>query len=102
MDKATDEIVNIIECSDENIQIFITDDQYAVKVNSTDIDNYPCVGGLYVKEHNKFVFKINPVKPFPSWILDDRNCWKAPVPYPTDGEFYGWDEAYQKWFRWNP
>jgi hypothetical protein len=104
IDKATDEILNIIECSEENISGFITENQYAVKVNTADTDNYPPVGGLYKKENNKFVYKVDQygTKPWPSWSLDDRNRWKAPIPYPTDGEYYGWDEENQKWFRWNP
>jgi hypothetical protein len=37
-------------------------------------------------------------QPFPSWILDTQTyLWDAPVPYPTDGELYFWDEATQSW-----
>ena len=102
IDKTSDEVLNVIECEDSDIQGFVTDSQYAVSANRTDAENYPIIGGLYKKDSNKFVFKIDQcgTKPWPSWVLDDRNLWRAPVPYPTDGGFYGWDEQNQKWFRW--
>lgn len=36
-------------------------------------------------------------KPFPSWTLDDDYRWQAPVPYPTDGGIYYWDEETGTW-----
>lgn len=40
-------------------------------------------------------------KPYSSWILDENNDWKAPVPYPlSDSEpfqLYEWDEATTSW-----
>jgi hypothetical protein len=37
-------------------------------------------------------------QPYPSWILDTQTYyWVAPVPYPTDGGDYVWDEATQSW-----
>lgn len=39
-----------------------------------------------------------PPKPYPSWLLNTDNfTWEAPVPYPTDGRDYNWDEATQSW-----
>jgi hypothetical protein len=39
-----------------------------------------------------------PPKPFDSWVLDEDTClWVAPVPYPTDGEAYVWDEDAGDW-----
>ena len=39
-----------------------------------------------------------PPKPFESWLLDEDTClWVAPVPYPTDGESYVWDEDAGDW-----
>lgn len=36
--------------------------------------------------------------PYPSWIKNpDTGKWSAPVPYPTDGLQYEWDEADQSW-----
>jgi len=36
-------------------------------------------------------------QPFPSWTLDDNADWQAPVPMPTDGKMYAWDENAQAW-----
>ncbi len=39
-----------------------------------------------------------PPKPFPSWLLDQTTFdWVAPVPLPTDGKHYRWDEETQSW-----
>ena len=39
-----------------------------------------------------------PIKPYKSWTLNTTTCqWEPPVPYPTDGRFYIWDEATQSW-----
>lgn len=37
-------------------------------------------------------------QPYPSWTLNTSTfLWEAPVPYPTDGGAYTWDEATQSW-----
>ena len=39
-----------------------------------------------------------PPKPHASWLWNDANCdWVAPVPYPSDGKDYWWDEEKQAW-----
>ena len=39
-----------------------------------------------------------PPKPHNSWVLDENTClWEAPVPYPTDGADYLWDEDAGDW-----
>ena len=39
-----------------------------------------------------------PPKPYDSWVLDEDTClWVAPVPYPTDGADYTWDEDAGDW-----
>lgn len=51
------------------------------------------VGG-YDETRDAFI----PPKPYPSWLLNEDTClWDAPVPYPTDGEMYTWDEDGQTW-----
>lgn len=33
-----------------------------------------------------------------SWIFDEQGCgFVPPIPYPTDGNFYQWDEATCQW-----
>lgn len=39
-------------------------------------------------------------QPYPSWVLNTQTyLWQAPVPYPTDGGSYVWDEATQSWVK---
>lgn len=35
--------------------------------------------------------------PFPSWVLNNSWLWEAPIPIPTDGKMYGWDESFVAW-----
>jgi len=37
-----------------------------------------------------------PPQPYPSWTWID-GAWTAPVPYPSDGGMYQWDEDVQAW-----
>ncbi len=44
-----------------------------------------------------------PPKPFPSWVLNAETAlWDAPVPYPTDGKTYRWDEDTTSWLEVTP
>lgn len=64
--------------------------------NSSFRYNYAGIGFTFnpaVGEHGAFIAP----QPFPSWTLDDDMKWKPPVPYPTDGETYVWDEDAQEW-----
>jgi len=37
-------------------------------------------------------------QPYPSWSLNTQTyLWKAPIPYPSTGGPYIWDEATQSW-----
>ena len=56
--------------------------------------NYAGIGYTYDAAIDAFV----PPKPYPSWVLNnDTAQWEAPVPMPTDGKMYLWDEATQSW-----
>jgi hypothetical protein len=56
--------------------------------------NYAGIGFTFDAQRNAFI----PPKPFASWVLDETTClWEAPVPMPTEGGFYQWDEATQSW-----
>jgi hypothetical protein len=56
--------------------------------------NYAGIGSMYDVQRDAFI----PQAPLPSWVLDEVTClWAAPVPYPTDGKDYGWDEATLSW-----
>jgi len=56
--------------------------------------NYAGIGYIYDAQRDAFI----PPKPFPSWVLNEDTClWDAPVPMPTDGQLYNWDEATTSW-----
>lgn len=56
--------------------------------------NLAGVGFTYDATLDAFV----PPKPFPSWLLNTGTCqWEPPIPYPTDGKMYSWDEKTQSW-----
>lgn len=56
--------------------------------------NYAGIGYTYDPVLDAFVA----AKPFPSWVLDaTTGTWNAPVPYPTDGQNYSWDESTVSW-----
>ena len=56
--------------------------------------NYAGIGYLFDEARDAFI----PPKPYESWLLNEDTClWDAPVPYPTDGGMYVWDEAAGDW-----
>jgi hypothetical protein len=56
--------------------------------------NYAGIGYTYDRTRDAFI----PPKPFASWVLNEDTClWDAPVPMPTDGKMYQWDEAAGAW-----
>jgi len=56
--------------------------------------NYAGIGFTYDAARDAFI----PPQPYPSWNLDEDTClWDAPVPYPTDGKPYTWNEDTQQW-----
>lgn len=56
--------------------------------------NYAGIGYTYDETRDAFI----PPQPYPSWVLDEATClWEAPVPYPTDGGEYLWDEETGAW-----
>lgn len=56
--------------------------------------NYAGIGYTYDPSRDAFI----PPQPYPSWALNEDTCqWSAPVPYPTDGGVYRWDESALGW-----
>ena len=56
--------------------------------------NYGAIGYYYDQTRDAFLEK----KPFLSWTLNETTClWEAPTAYPTDGQFYDWNEENQTW-----
>ena len=55
--------------------------------------NYAGIGYTYDKELDAFI----PPKCEESWTLNETTCqWECPLPYPTDGKSYYWDDAAYK------
>ena len=56
--------------------------------------NYAYIGGHYDAVNDVFY----PPQPYPSWTISAPEWrWVAPVPYPTDGKQYVWDEPTLSW-----
>ena len=56
--------------------------------------NHAGIGYTYDEGRDAFI----PPKPYPSWLLDEDAClWDSPIPYPDDGNKYGWNESNQSW-----
>jgi len=56
--------------------------------------NYAGIGDTYDQANDVF---YKP-QPYPSWTISAPTwIWQAPVPYPSTGGPYTWDEATQSW-----
>lgn len=56
--------------------------------------NYAGIDYTYDTQNDIFM----PPKPYPSWILNVATAsWDPPIPYPTDGKVYNWNETTQSW-----
>ena len=62
--------------------------------NGNKYKNFAGIGYRFDPYRNAFI----PPRPYPSWVLDEESCrWKAPVPYPSKGGIYMWDEGSGAW-----
>ena len=58
--------------------------------------HYAATGMIYDADIDAFIVP----KPFPSWTLNaSTGNWDAPIPYPSDGYDYNWNEEKQAWDR---
>jgi hypothetical protein len=56
--------------------------------------NHASSGFTYDEGRDAFI----PPKPFASWVLNEDTCqWEEPIPRPSDGNYYDWDEEIQNW-----
>jgi hypothetical protein len=61
--------------------------------------NYAGIGFTYNADIDAFV----PPKTFASWVLNNETAqWESPVPMPTDGKMYRWDEDGLSWVEITP
>ena len=55
---------------------------------------YAGIGDTYDLDKDAFIAP----KPYPSWVLNETTCqWEIPIPYPTDGKDYVWNEETVSW-----
>jgi len=54
---------------------------------------YAGIGYTYDADDDVFIAP----QPYPSWTLDENHDWQPPVPYPSDGGDYYWDEVELEW-----
>jgi len=85
-------------------------------INGLDTETYYAQGTPYTVKRTSFHGRIrkNPAgigytydtardafiapKPYASWVLDEATCrWGAPVPMPSDGGPWAWDEGTESW-----
>lgn len=57
--------------------------------------NHAAIGYTYRSDIDAFVAP----RQFDSWTLDENAQWVAPVPMPSDGSAYTWDEQNQAWVQ---
>jgi len=57
--------------------------------------NYAGEGYVYREDIDAFVSP----KPYPSWVLDDKARWKAPIDPPGSIKQYFWDETNLVWVK---
>lgn len=56
--------------------------------------NYAGIGYSYDAQRDAFI----PPQPYPSWSLNEDSCtWNPPIPMPTDGRTYNWNEDLKTW-----
>jgi hypothetical protein len=56
--------------------------------------NYAGIGYIYNTQLDAFI----PPQPFESWTVNTvSGLWESPIPYPTDGKKYTWNEPTQTW-----
>ena len=60
--------------------------------------NYAGIDDYYDEERDAFIAP----KTFSKWILNEDTCrWEAPIPYPTDGLIYVWNDNRGEWEQYN-
>ena len=85
-----------IDSNNVVLNVIVADQEFISKQEGTWIQAPDKkVGTGYLWDPIKGVF-VSP-QPFPSWVLDQNNQWRAPVPMPGDGKLYLWDEPNTNW-----
>lgn len=94
------QVLVVPDAQEHRIQEYLADDcalggtWVQTSYNATIRKNYAGIGYTYDAERDAFIAP----QPFLSWVLNEETCrWEAPVPYPTDGLMYEWNEELTDW-----
>jgi hypothetical protein len=84
--------LNIIDANVSNLK---SDNDYTLHV-------WAVYNGNIFQE--SLIFRTEkPEAPYTSWVWDSvANSWIAPIAYPSNGKYYGWDEDELKWIEVTP
>lgn len=82
--------VAVIAASGLVVNIAVQEDDYEPMPYEVVLTGPAWIGGDYVGGY------FYPPQPFPSWTRHEGE-WLPPIPMPTDGGPYVWDEDAQKW-----
>ena len=63
--------------------------------NSNFRGNFAGIGYTYDRENDVFYAP----QPYPSWTLNENWSWESPLPYPSDGGYYIWNEDILNWIE---
>lgn len=81
-----------------------TDQEYLVSVQLETEPTHTYELFLWAENNDTRIEKIfeitipKPQQPYNSWLWDqEKLIWEAPIPYPTDGKPYIWNEYEQEW-----
>ena len=59
--------------------------------------NYAGIGYIYDRTNDVFYAP----QPYPSWTLSNQTwLWESPIPYPSDGKAYTWNEQTLSWVEY--
>ena len=55
--------------------------------------NFAAIGYTYDTANNNFIA----IQPYPSWVLNSKDQWEAPIPQPPAPPQTLWNEQLQEW-----
>lgn len=83
-------VANTIVADDDFAEIIKSEHDEVVEI--TDLDPRPGISWSYDPADGEFV----PPPPYPSWTYDGTD-WQPPVPIPSEGGPWEWDEEAGNW-----
>jgi len=89
-------VINVVVSTQSNISVIEAAYPSSLIIRPTDTTpaNTAVVGYFY-KDNTYFV-------PYMSWTVDSSGNFVPPVPYPSDGNMYTWDESILNWIPFVP